>query len=44
MIRDGQTIANVKNLQKDFRKYYAQVLDDEMSNKKTANVQNKNMR
>ena len=28
MIRQGQTIANVKNIQKDFRKYYAQVLDD----------------
>ena len=41
MIRQGQTIANVKNIQKDFRKYYAQVLDDEMSNKKTANAKRK---
>ena len=41
MIRQGQTIANVKNIQKDFRKYYAQVLDDEMSSKKTANAKQK---
>ena len=41
MIRRGQTIANVKNIQKDFRKYYAQVLDDEMSNKKTASAKQK---
>ena len=41
MIRQGQTIANVKNIQKDFRKYYAQVLDDEMSNKKTASAKQK---
>ena len=41
MIRQGQTIANVKNIQKDFRKYYAQVLDDEMSNKKTASAKRK---
>ena len=40
-IRDGQTIANVKNLQSDFRKYYASVLDDEMSRKKTANAKKK---
>ena len=40
-IRDGQTIANVKNLQSDFRKYYASVLDDEMSTKKTANAKKK---
>ena len=40
-IRDGQTIANVKNLQSDFRKYYASVLDDEMSSKKTANAKKK---
>ena len=38
MIRQGQTIANVKNIQKDFRKYYTKVLDDEMSSKKTANA------
>ena len=35
MIREGQTIGNVKRLQADFRKYYASVLDDEVSNKKT---------
>jgi len=35
MIREGQTIGNVKRLQADFRKYYASVLDDEMSSKKT---------
>ena len=40
-IRDGQTIANVKNLQSDFRKYYASVLDDEMSRKKTTNAKKK---
>lgn len=40
-IRDGQTIANVKTLQSDFRKYYASVLDDEMSSKKTANAKKK---
>ena len=40
-IRDGQTIANIKNLQSDFRKYYASVLDDEMSRKKTANAKKK---
>ena len=40
-IRDGQTIANVKNLQSEFRKYYASVLDDEMSTKKTANAKKK---
>ena len=34
-IRDGQTIANIKNLQSDFRKYYASVLDDEAASKKT---------
>src|SRR6056300_291736 len=34
-IREGQTISNVKGLQSDFRKYYASVLDDEMSTKKT---------
>ena len=35
MIREGQTIGNVKRLQADFRKYYASVLDDEVSTKKT---------
>ena len=35
MIREGQTIGNVKKLQADFRKYYASVLDDEVSTKKT---------
>ena len=35
MIREGQTIGNVKKLQSDFRKYYASVLDDEVSKKKT---------
>jgi len=35
MIREGQTISNVKRLQNDFRKYYASVLDDEISSKKT---------
>ena len=35
MIREGQTIGNVKRLQSDFRKYYASVLDDEVSTKKT---------
>jgi len=34
-IREGETIGNVKGLLKDFRKYYASVLDDEMSSKKT---------
>ena len=37
-IRAGQSISNVKKLQTDFRKYYAQVLDDEMSKKKTVNA------
>ena len=35
MIREGQTIGNVKRLQADFRKYYASVLDDEVLTKKT---------
>jgi hypothetical protein len=34
-VRQGQEISNVKRLQNDFRKYYASVLDDEMSSKKT---------
>jgi len=34
-IREGQTIGNVKKLQSEFRKYYASVLDDEVSKKKT---------
>ena len=34
-IRRGQTIANVKKLQSDFRKYYAKVLDDEIEKRKT---------
>ena len=34
-IREGQTIGNIKGLQSDFRKYYASVLDDEVSKKKT---------
>ena len=34
-VRQGQEISNVKRLQADFRKYYASVLDDEMSSKKT---------
>jgi len=40
-IRAGQSISNVKKLQADFRKYYAQVLDDEASKKKTANAKKK---
>ena len=35
MIREGQTIGNVRKLQSDFRKYYVSVLDDEVSKKKT---------
>src|SRR5210317_1619219 len=34
-IREGQTISNVRKLQSEFRKYYASVLDDEVSKKKT---------
>ena len=34
-IREGQTIGNVRKLQSEFRKYYASVLDDEVSKKKT---------
>ena len=34
-VRQGQEISNVKRPQADFRKYYASVLDDEMSSKKT---------
>ena len=40
-IRAGQSIQNVRKLQADFRKYYAQVLDDEASKKKTANAKKK---
>jgi len=40
-IRQGQTISNVKGLQSDFRKYYASVLDDEMSSKKTEAAKSK---
>ena len=34
-IRSGTTIGGVANLQKEFRKYYASVLDDEAASKKT---------
>ena len=40
-IRSGQTIANVKKLQSDFRKYYATTLDDEVSSKKTDSAKRK---
>ena len=40
-IRAGQTIQNVRKLQSEFRTYYAKVLDDEASKKKTANAKNK---
>jgi hypothetical protein len=40
-IRRGQTIANVKKLQSDFRKYYAKVLDDEISKRKTKSAKDR---
>jgi len=40
-IRRGQTIANVKKLQSDFRKYYAKVLDDEIDKRKTQSAKDR---
>ena len=40
-IRAGQSIQNVRKLQSEFRTYYAKVLDDEASKKKTANAKKK---
>ena len=40
-IRRGQTIANVKKLQSNFRKYYAKVLDDEISKRKTQSAKDR---
>ena len=40
-IRKGQTIAGVKKLQSDFRKYYAKVLDDEISKRKTKSAKDR---
>ena len=40
-IRRGQTIANVKKLQGNFRKYYAKVLDDEISKRKTQSAKDR---
>ena len=40
-IRQGSSIGGVANLQKEFRKYYAQVLDDEASTKKTQSAKQK---
>lgn len=40
-IRKGQEISNVNKLLNDFRKYYASVLDDEMSSKKTDSAKRK---
>ena len=41
MIRQGQSVSNVKRLQADFIKYYASVLDDEMSKRKTDTAKRK---
>ena len=40
-IRQGSSIGGVANLQKEFRKYYAQVLDDEAATKKTQSAKQK---
>ena len=40
-IRRGQTIANVKKLQGNFRKYYAKVLNDEISKRKTQSAKDR---
>ena len=40
-IRRGQTIANVKKLQSNFRKYYAKVLDDEIEKRKTKSAKDR---
>jgi len=40
-IRKGQEISNVNKLLNDFKKYYASVLDDEMSSKKTDSAKRK---
>jgi len=40
-IRRGQTIANVKKLQSNFRKYYAKVLNDEISKRKTQSAKDR---
>ena len=41
MIRQGQSISNVKRLQSEFRQYYASVLDDEISKRKTDTAKRK---
>ena len=41
LLRRGQTIANVKKLQSDFRKYYAKVLDDEIEKRKTQSAKDR---
>ncbi len=40
-VRRGKTIGDVRRLQSDFRKYYASVLDDEISKRKTATTKRK---
>ena len=40
-IRRGQTIANVKKLQTQFRTYYAKVLDDEIDKRKTKSAKDR---
>ena len=40
-IRRGQTIANVKKLQSQFRTYYAKVLDDEIDKRKTKSAKDR---
>ena len=40
-VRRGKTIGDVRRLQSDFRKYYASVLDDEISKRKTATAKRK---
>ena len=40
-IRRGQTIANVKKLQTQFRTYYTKVLDDEINKRKTKSAKDR---
>ena len=40
-IRRGQTIANVKKLQTQFRTYYSKVLDDEINKRKTKSAKDR---
>jgi len=40
-VRRGQTIANVKKLQSEFKKYYAKVLDSEIEKRKTQSAKNR---